>query len=75
MSVNSKHPLRFDEQFAQTYLVATLSPDIAQILTKNPLLTFQFARELRLLDRLQALHPSLIFEASLDYLYFAMLEL
>jgi hypothetical protein len=40
MSINNTPSLRFDEQFAETYPIATLSLDIAQLVAKNPLLTF-----------------------------------
>jgi hypothetical protein len=38
MSINNTPSLRFDEQFAETYPIATLSLDIAQLVAKNPLL-------------------------------------
>jgi hypothetical protein len=40
MIANSTQSLRFDEQFVETYPIATLSLDIAQVVAKNPLLTF-----------------------------------
>jgi hypothetical protein len=40
MSINHTQSLRFDEQFAETYPIATLSLDIAQLVAKNPLLIF-----------------------------------
>lgn len=36
----STHPLRFDEEFVQTYPIATLSKNIAQVMEKNPTLKF-----------------------------------
>ncbi len=41
MNIDNNQPLRFDEQFAQTYPIATLSLDIAQLVANNPLLVFQ----------------------------------
>jgi hypothetical protein len=40
MSINNTQSARFDEQFVETYPIATLSLDIAQVVAKNPLLTF-----------------------------------
>jgi hypothetical protein len=40
MSINNTQSLRFDEQFAETYAIATLSLDIAQLVAKNPVMTF-----------------------------------
>jgi hypothetical protein len=36
----STHPLRFDEEFAQTYPIATLNKSIAQVIENNPTLNF-----------------------------------
>jgi hypothetical protein len=40
MSINNTPSLRFDEQFAETYPIATLSLDVAQLVAKNPVMTF-----------------------------------
>jgi hypothetical protein len=40
MIATNLQPLRFDEEFTQTYPIAVLIPKIAQIVEKNPQLTF-----------------------------------
>jgi hypothetical protein len=40
MSINNTPSLRFDEQFAETYPITTLNLDVAQLVAKNPVMTF-----------------------------------